>query len=458
MAWREQSNHIDDCYFCLTNIAGINRRYKNTINYPTLPSAVRPAFSETEETIQHNNEDDNYNESDNSSNSSDQDWGANMNNETSKISQTQLDSFIKALYLSKSDAKLAGRMLQQFGVLDKNTRTKIYDDRDREFVPFFSYNTDLSLVYCSNVLGLVNQLNFTTDVVSDWWLFIDGSVSSIKAVLLHKECLYSSIPLAYSRVGKETYAVIKRILELIDYNKYNWNMGGDLKMVSILTGLQAGFIKYGCFLCKWDSRARDLHYVKKDWDFRSDESCGSLNIKNIPLVEKEKILLPPLHILLGVVKNFIKTLSGNLLAKSELSRIFPHLSEAKITEGILTGPDIRKLIASQSFTNSLSQSQQRAWTAIIQVKDNFLGNHRSPNYKNIVKELIDSFQVINVNMSLKIHFLHCHLDFFPANLGNISDQHGERFHQEMKAIEDRYRGRADPRMLADFCWFIKNKC
>lgn len=39
-----------------------------------------------------------------------------------------------------------------------------------------------------------------------------------------------------------------------------------------------------------------------------------------------------------------------------------------------------------------------------------------------------------LNMSLKIHFLHSHLDFFPENLGDVSDEHGERFHQEIKTI------------------------
>lgn len=43
-------------------------------------------------------------------------------------------------------------------------------------------------------------------------------------------------------------------------------------------------------------------------------------------------------------------------------------------------------------------------------------------------------------MSLKIHFLHSHLSFFPKNLGDESDEHGERFHQQMKAIVRRYQG------------------
>ncbi|UYV64609.1 hypothetical protein LAZ67_3001303 [Cordylochernes scorpioides] len=43
-------------------------------------------------------------------------------------------------------------------------------------------------------------------------------------------------------------------------------------------------------------------------------------------------------------------------------------------------------------------------------------------------------------MSLKIHFLHSHLDFFPDNLGAVSDEHGERFHQAISSMEKRYQG------------------
>jgi len=38
-------------------------------------------------------------------------------------------------------------------------------------------------------------------------------------------------------------------------------------------------------------------------------------------------------------------------------------------------------------------------------------------------------------MSLKIHFLESQLDFFPENLGEVSDEHGERFHQNIMAME-----------------------
>lgn len=57
-------------------------------------------------------------------------------------------------------------------------------------------------------------------------------------------------------------------------------------------------------------------------------------------------------------------------------------------------------------------------------------------------------------MSLKIHFLHSHLNFFPENLGMESDEHGERFHQQMKAMEKRYQGVWDEAMMGDYDWFL----
>ena len=43
-------------------------------------------------------------------------------------------------------------------------------------------------------------------------------------------------------------------------------------------------------------------------------------------------------------------------------------------------------------------------------------------------------------MSLKVCFLHAHLDYFPQNLGVMSEELGERFHQDMKSIETLYQG------------------
>ena len=63
--------------------------------------------------------------------------------------------------------------------------------------------------------------------------------------------------------------------------------------------------------------------------------------------------------------------------------------------------------------------------------------------------------VMGCNMSLKIHFLDSHLDSFPDNLGAVSDKRGERFHQDISALEKRYEGQRSARMLTDYCWTMK---
>ncbi|GBN24640.1 hypothetical protein AVEN_141940-1 [Araneus ventricosus] len=59
------------------------------------------------------------------------------------------------------------------------------------------------------------------------------------------------------------------------------------------------------------------------------------------------------------------------------------------------------------------------------------------------------------NMSLKIHFLHSHLEFYPENLGSVSDDHGERFHPDISNMGARYQGKWNPKMLPDYFWTLK---
>jgi hypothetical protein len=42
MHWREQKNHYDDCYFCMVNVTGYNKKNEKGIKYPNLLSAIRP--------------------------------------------------------------------------------------------------------------------------------------------------------------------------------------------------------------------------------------------------------------------------------------------------------------------------------------------------------------------------------------------------------------------------------
>ncbi|UYV79031.1 hypothetical protein LAZ67_17000790 [Cordylochernes scorpioides] len=166
---------------------------------------------------------------------------------------------------------------------------------------------------------------------------------------------------------------------------------------------------------------------------------GYKNIANLPLIDSENIYLPPLHIKLGLMKNFVKAMDRNASGFAYLKQQFSSISEAMIKEGIFVGPQIRELQQDGNFQNSLNEVETAAWNSFRKVCKIFLGSVKVENYRDIVNDLLLSYKALGCNMSLKIHFLHSHLDFFPDNLGAVSDEHGERFHQDISSMEKRYQ-------------------
>jgi hypothetical protein len=47
------------------------------------------------------------------------------------------------------------------------------------------------------------------------------------------------------------------------------------------------------------------------------------------------------------------------------------------------------------------------------------------------------------------------LGFCPKNLGEVIDEHVEKFHQVILAMEKRYQGKWTSSMLAEYCWTLK---
>jgi hypothetical protein len=218
--------------------------------------------------------------------------------------------------------------------------------------------------------------------------------------------------------------------------------------------LQSGYTKYSCFLCMWNSRDSNNHYSKKKWPPRENFTPGSHNVQHLPLVDPTKVLLPPLHIKLGLMKNFVKALAVEGAGLQYLRDKFPSISEAKLRAGIFIGPQIRAILSDSDFEMSLTQNERRAWVSFRLVVDNFLGSNKATSYKNMVNNLLKNYKRMGCRMSIKMHFLHSHLDFFPDNLGDVSDEHGERFHQDIATMEQRYQGRMNASMLGDYCWFL----
>jgi hypothetical protein len=80
------------------------------------------------------------------------------------------------------------------------------------------------------------------------------------------------------------------------------------------------------------------------WKPRIPLKPGSKNILRKSLVDPKKILLPPLHIKLGIMKQFVKAFPEFGHYFKYLCNFFFHFSEAKIKKGFFIAPDIGKLI------------------------------------------------------------------------------------------------------------------
>jgi hypothetical protein len=65
-----------------------------------------------------------------------------------------------------------------------------------------------------------------------------------------------------------------------------------------------------------------------------------------------------------------------------------------------------------------------------------------------MKEMLEAYRIIGFNM---LHFLLFHLDFFPINLGDISDKYGERFHRDISTMGKCYHGKQNLILMGDYC-------
>lgn len=189
-------------------------------------------------------------------------------------------------------------------------------------------------MYCNDIDKLFTFFEYPHNP-TEWRLFIDSSSSALKAVLLHNGNKEPTVPIAYSTTMKEDYKAMKTLIEKIQYHKYKWQVCADFKVVGILMGLQAGNTKFPCHLCLWDSRKRKEHYTKTSWPARpkqptqqqatepttSDTLEMGHNVLKKNLVDPTAIIFPPLHIMLGLMTQFFKTLIKQAKNKGLLSKL-----------------------------------------------------------------------------------------------------------------------------------------
>lgn len=421
---REVEDHEEDCYYCVNDIKGLNSKNKSTFN-PTITDSVvmpmrRMAFEienmevdecsrdGTEVKGEHNEgdsefevaedvveggsidddvayrsyESDSESETDESSDSDsgqDQEYREQRYPKTVRLfSQKSLNDLIRDIGLTKANGEVLTSRWQERGMLKKEVIVSLQRNRDKQFVPYFTQ--ERSLIYCHDIDGLLQEFGVKHNPAK-WRLFIDSSKRSLKGDLLNNGNELASIPIAHSTTLDECYNNMEYLLQKINYTTYQWKICTDLKVVTIVLGQHGGFTKNPCFLCLWYSRAREEHYVRKEWPLRTDYDVAGRNMIHKNLVDPSKILLPPLHIKLGLMKQYVKALKKRESdAFTYLFEKFPKLSDAKIKEGVFDGPQIRQLLGDPKFPEKMDHDEKNAWQSFVDVSQKVLGNFKDPNH------------------------------------------------------------------------------
>ena len=161
-----------------------------------------------------------------------------------------------------------------------------------------------AICFCSNVSWLFYSIRIPC-IPGKWRLFIDSSSKCFKAVLLHDGNKYPTLPLAHSVHLKETYENVKTVLNVLKYDQYNWEVIGNFKMIAFLNGMQgvtrnipATFV-FGI---------AEIPKPTNKSNYGQNLLLERKMSKNIPLINPKKVLLPPFHIKLGLIKQFAKAL------------------------------------------------------------------------------------------------------------------------------------------------------
>jgi len=250
MVWTEPTDHVSDCYFCLASVTGVTANSKHTVQYPNLPSAMRPVPHIMELPVP--KPPTNMTLSDSESNDEDVDQAnknmdcdptfreASSSNKPHLLTQGDLNDIVRDLNLSKKQAELLGSRLKGWNLLCEDSKVCFYRGRHEEFKDFFSQKD--GVVFCNDVCSIMEVLGHEF-IPDQWRLFIDSSKVSLKVVLLHNGNKFPSVPLAHAANMKESYESLKLLLENIKYDEFKWKLCGDLKFFALLLGMQLGNIK-----------------------------------------------------------------------------------------------------------------------------------------------------------------------------------------------------------------------
>ena len=128
--------------------------------------------------------------------------------------------------------------------------------------------------------------------------------------------------------------------------------------------------------------------------------------------QPSKMLLPSMHLKLGLMKIFVKAMNQEEAAFTYLRKV-PQTKWGKTERRYFNWSTNASTWSYQGRILRQAPSRRRKgdWGSFKIVVKGFWGNRRAENNLELVSNLLQSYQKLGCNMSLKLHFLHSHLDF-----------------------------------------------
>jgi hypothetical protein len=83
--------------------------------------------------------------------------------------------------------------------------------------------------------------------------------------------------------------------------------------------------------------------------------------------------------------------------------------------------EIRKLLSDDLFETTMKTVEREAWNAFKEVTAKVLGQLQRSQLQANSGRNVRNFIALGCAMSLKVHFLNAHLDYFSENLGAVSE-------------------------------------
>lgn len=100
-----------------------------------------------------------------------------------------------------------------------------------------------------------------------------------------------------------------------------------------------------------------------------------------------------------MMKQFVKTVDKVDKESDSIQypfKKFTRLPEAKIKEVIFDQPQIRSLSMDKKFDATINTTELESWLMFKNVVNNFLGNHKYPDYTIAVANLLDKYKINDI--------------------------------------------------------------